>query len=93
MLAKATIEKVARVARLELNDEEKEKFSYDLGDILSAFGTLDAADVSGVEPAFQPVEVKDVLRDDVAEPSLSQEEALANAGHKENGYFKEPKAM
>lgn len=93
MIAKETVEKVARIARLELTDDEKTKFSRDLGDILSAFSALEKADVSGVEPAFQPVEVKDVLREDVAEPCLSQKDALANAGHKENGFFKEPKAM
>lgn len=93
MLTKETVEKVARIARIELKEDEKEKFSKDLGDILSAFKALGKADVSKVEPAFQPVETKDVLRDDIIESSLSQKEALANAGHKENGFFKEPKAI
>lgn len=93
MIDEKTVEKVAKIARIELSEDEKKKFSKDMEDILSAFKKLEGADVSGVEPAFQPIETKDVLREDVEEPCMSQEDALANAVHKEDGFFKGPKAM
>ena len=46
-----------------------------------------------MKPTFQPVDVKNVMRQDVVEPSLSQKEALANAKQKEQGHFKGPKVV
>ncbi|MBU4245630.1 MAG: Asp-tRNA(Asn)/Glu-tRNA(Gln) amidotransferase subunit GatC [Nanoarchaeota archaeon] len=87
------IDKVAKVARLSLTDAEKAKFERDMNDILKAFGSLDRAKTDGVEPAFQPIETKNALRDDVVEECLSQEDALSNTVHKENGFFKGPRVI
>ncbi len=89
------VDKVAKVARLELTDAEKKKFEKDMKDILAAFGSLDKAKTDGVEPAFQPIETKNALRDDVIEECLSQEDALSNVPktHKENGFFKGPRVV
>lgn len=46
-----------------------------------------------VRPTFQPIETKNVMRDDEIEASLSQVDALKNAEQKERGYFKGPKAV
>ena len=86
------VRKVAKAARLELTEPEVEKFSKDLNDILLAFKDLDKAQTN-VKPAFQPLEIKDVTRDDAPEKCLTQEEALANTKHKENGFFKGPRAV
>lgn len=87
------IDDVARTARLHLSENEKRKYSKDLKNILKAFKVLDKAAVARVKPTFQPVEVKNVVREDIVEPSLSQKDALANTKNKEKGYFKGPQAM
>lgn len=92
-MPESIVDKVAKVARLSLTDAEKAKFEKDMHEILKAFGSLDKAKTDGVEPAFQPIETKNVLRDDVVEECLSQEDALSNTEHKENGFFKGPKVI
>ncbi len=93
MNEKQTIEKVIKIAKIELTESEKKDYSMDLKNILDAFGSLDEVDVKGVEPAFQPIEIKDRTREDIVEPSLSQDDALANAKNKKDGYFKGPRAI
>lgn len=92
-MPESIVEKVANIARIKLSDAEKKKFERDMKNILEAFGSLDKAKTDNVEPAFQPLPLKNVLREDVAEECLTQEEALANAKHKENGFFKGPKVV
>ena len=91
MPEKPDIRKVARIARLKLSDQEVQKFSKDLESILEAFQDLERVPTHGVKPSFQPIETKNVLRKDKVEPSLTQEQALANARNKEKGFFKGPK--
>lgn len=90
---KQTIEKVIKIAKIELTESEKKDYSRDMKNILDAFGSLDEVNVDGVEPAFQPIEIKDRTREDVVEASLSQDEALANSKNKKDGYFKGPRAI
>ncbi|MBR9692123.1 Asp-tRNA(Asn)/Glu-tRNA(Gln) amidotransferase subunit GatC [Candidatus Woesearchaeota archaeon] len=90
---KELIRNVAELARLKLTDEEEKKFIEDLKEILGAFSAIDKVDTKGIEGAFHSVEIKDRLRDDLVEESLSQEEALENTEHKKDGYFKGPKAV
>lgn len=90
---KELIKKVASVARLDLTEEEVEKFIPQLKDILSSFSKIDEADTEKTNPSFQPVELKNALREDKKGKCLSQEEALSNTEHKKDGYFKGPKAI
>ena len=90
---KELIENVADIARLKLSEKEKEKFVKEFKEILNAFSKIDEVDTSKAKNSFQPVELKDMIREDKAEPSLSQEEALANTKHKKDGYFKGPRAV
>jgi aspartyl-tRNA(Asn)/glutamyl-tRNA(Gln) amidotransferase subunit C len=89
----ADIRKVAKVARLELTEEETRRYSHDLDEVLKAFSVIDKVNTDKVNPTFQPVEVKNVLRKDVIESGLSQEEALSNARQKEENQFKGPKVV
>jgi len=93
MSDKKILERVAEVARLELTDKEAAAYARDLRDILKAFRGIDKVPTKNVKPTFQPVDVKDVMRPDTVEPSLSQKEALANAKQKEEGHFKGPKVV
>ncbi len=88
-----TVKKVSEVARLNLDEKEVKKFTKDLEGILEAFSELKKVDTDNVEPTFQPVDVKNVLREDKIEDGLSQKEALSNTKNKEDGYFKGPKAV
>lgn len=87
------VRSVARIARLSLSDAEERQFAEDLENILTAFKTLNEADVHGVEPTIHPVAVENRTRSDAVKPSLSRKDALANAAHTENGYFVGPKVL
>ena len=89
----STVRHVARTARLELTDKEVKMYSKDLGSILKAFETLQKIDTKGVAPTFQPIDVKDVLREDRIEPSIPRDRLLKNLKNKEKGYIKGPKVV
>lgn len=93
MIDKKIVEHVAKIARLSLSEEEKEKFAKELSAVVDNFAKIKEADTEGVEPTFQPVPIANVVRNDSEEKCLSQAEALANAEHKENGYFKGPRIV
>ncbi|MFH1126932.1 MAG: Asp-tRNA(Asn)/Glu-tRNA(Gln) amidotransferase subunit GatC [archaeon] len=93
MKEKDTIDDVIRAAKINLTESEKKQYTKDLKNILDAFSTLDEVDVEGIEPAFQPIKIKDRARKDIVEPSLSQKDALKNTKNKKDGYFVGPKAM
>ena len=90
---KELIGNVARVARLKLTDSEIKKFLPQLKEILSAFSKLDEVNTKDVEPSFQPVELKNFMREDKPGTCLDQDKALENTPHKKDGYFKGPKAV
>ena len=90
---KELVKHIADLARLKLSEEEIEKFTPQLKEILESFSKLDEIDVDGVEPSFQPVELKNVMREDKIEECLSQEKALSLVKNKKDGYFKGPRAV
>ena len=81
---------VARLARLALTEEELDRFAGQLDAILEAVGKVSELDLSGVEPTLHPLELSNVLAEDEPRPSLSVEEALANAPDSEDGAFRVP---
>jgi len=81
---------VARLARLALTDDEIAKFEGQLSAILEAVGIVAELDLEGVEATTHPLDIVNVLADDVPSPSLSPEDALANAPDPEGGYFGVP---
>ncbi len=89
----ALIKRVAANARLNLTDKEIKEFIPQFKEIIDYFSKLDEADVKDMKPSFQPVEIKNAVRADKAGASLTQEEALKNAQHKKDGYFKGPRAV
>ena len=83
---------VARIARLNLTKKEAKMYQNDLNNILSAFKDLEKASVDA-KPSFHPLDVRDVFREDKEEECLKREKALANTKHKEDGFFKGPRAV
>ncbi|HZO63001.1 MAG TPA: Asp-tRNA(Asn)/Glu-tRNA(Gln) amidotransferase subunit GatC [Gaiellaceae bacterium] len=81
---------VAKLARLALNDEEVERFRGQLSAILEAVGKVSELDLEGVPPTSHPLDLVNVLAEDEPVPSLSLEDALANAPDPEDGFFGVP---
>lgn len=90
---KELIKRVANNARLNLTDKEIDEFIPQLKDILDVFSKISEVDTKNVKESFHPVEIKNNVREDKVEKSLTQEEALRNTVHKKDGYFKGPKAI
>jgi aspartyl-tRNA(Asn)/glutamyl-tRNA(Gln) amidotransferase subunit C len=81
---------VARLARLELRDDEVDRLGAQLNDILSAVSKVSELDLSDVPPTSHPLDVVNVWGADEPHECLTVEEALANAPEKEGSYFKVP---
>lgn len=91
MISIKDVEHVAKLARLELSEEEKEKFTKQLGAILEYAQQMNEIDTTGVEPMAHAIPVVNVMREDVPEYRQTKEELMANAPVKENGFFRVPK--
>ncbi|HUJ91355.1 MAG TPA: Asp-tRNA(Asn)/Glu-tRNA(Gln) amidotransferase subunit GatC [Gaiellaceae bacterium] len=83
---------VAHLARLELPEEELERLGAQLNDILAAVSKVSELDLSGVPPTSHPLDVVNVWDEDEPRPSLSVEEALANAPERDGDAFRVPPA-
>jgi aspartyl-tRNA(Asn)/glutamyl-tRNA(Gln) amidotransferase subunit C len=79
MLQRETVDHVARLARLELDEAETEKMAVELSQILDHIEAIRALDLDGVEPTSHVVDLVNALREDVPAPSLAREVALASA--------------
>lgn len=86
---KELLEHLTKVSRLELTEEELERFTDQLRVILEAFREIDEVETDGVEPSFHPSELKNVWREDAARKW--DWDPLGNAQHKEGRYFKGPR--
>ncbi len=92
--SKEALEHISKLALLDLSEEEKNKLAQELGDTLSYFKKLDSIDTSNVKPMTHPIEgLKNIFREDVPWKSLTNEEALMNAKHTKDGYFKAGKVI
>jgi len=92
-ITKKDVEHVAMLARLHLDEEEKAKYTEQLNSILDYMEKLNQLDTEKVEPTSHVLPIKNVFRKDKVEKSLANEEVLANAPDKEDGYFKVPKII
>ena len=81
---------VARLARLEIPEGEVDRVRDELGAILEAVGKVAELDLSDVEPTSHPLAVVNAWAGDESRPSLSPEDALANAPDPEGGAFRVP---
>lgn len=91
MITIKDVEHVAKLARLELTEEEKVKFSKQLGDILTYAEQMNEIDTTGIEPMSHAIPVVNVFREDKVECELTREELMMNAPMEENGFFRVPK--
>jgi len=87
------VEHIAKLARLELTEDEQRTFSRQLSAILTYMDELKTLDTSGVEPTATGLLQENVFRDDTVRPSLSQEQALMNAAEQADGCFRVPRIL
>ncbi len=85
------VEHVAKLARLELTEEEKVKFSKQLGDVLGYVNAMNEVDITDVKPMSHAVEFSNVMREDVEIYEQTREELMSNAPEREGDFFKVPK--
>lgn len=90
---RTTVEKVAKLARLQLSPEELDRYGKQLGAILDYIAKLEKLDVKGLEPLAHAVDTANVFRDDVPRPSLPRDAALQNAPEKNSDFFIVPKIV
>ena len=90
-ITKETLKNVARNSRLALTEEELEEFTPQLKEILTYFEQLKT--VPETKPSIHPNKITNEWREDKEEPSLTQEEALANVKIHVKGYIKGPTTL
>jgi aspartyl-tRNA(Asn)/glutamyl-tRNA(Gln) amidotransferase subunit C len=83
---------VARLARLELTEEEVGRFTEQLSAILEAVAKVSELDLADVEPTAHPLDLVNVWGEDEPRPSIPVDAALANAPERSAGFFKVPPA-
>lgn len=87
------VEHVASLARLELSESEKEKFTGQLNAILKYAEQLNQLDTDGIEPTSHAMPLVNVMREDIVRPSLPIEKVLLNAPDEEDGQIKVPAVL
>jgi aspartyl-tRNA(Asn)/glutamyl-tRNA(Gln) amidotransferase subunit C len=92
-VTKKDVEYIAELAKLRFKDEELEKFTEQLNEILAYVEKLNELDTTNIEPLSHPVEGSNVFREDAAKPSIDREEALRNAPDRSELFFKVPKVI
>lgn len=87
------VDHVARLARLDLSDEERTRMENELGSILEHVEKIQALELDGIEPTSHALPLRNVMRADEVRDCLAQDESLANAPEKEDGRFKVPRIL
>jgi aspartyl-tRNA(Asn)/glutamyl-tRNA(Gln) amidotransferase subunit C len=92
-LTRADVNKVALLARLELQASEMEAMTRDLGRIVQYVELLDELDTDGVEPMAHAMDLSNVFADDQVHASLDREAALANAPKRDEECYRVPAVL
>jgi aspartyl-tRNA(Asn)/glutamyl-tRNA(Gln) amidotransferase subunit C len=89
-ITRADVLHVAKLASLELTEDEISRLEVELNDILAAVGKVSELDLSDIPPTSHPLAVVNVLRPDEPRPSLPLEDVFANAPERDGDYFRVP---
>ena len=92
-ITRREVEHVARLARLGLSDQEMDRMQAQLDAILTYIDKLNQLDTREVKPTSHVIPMTNVLREDVVSPSLSQDQALANAPDRHETFFRVPRIL
>jgi len=89
-LSRDDLEHVAHLARLRLTEEEYARLEGQLNHILDQYAKLAEVDTDAIPPTAQTIELENILREDVAQPSMDPEQVLANAPARTGDFFAVP---
>ena len=89
-LTREDVAHVAHLARLGLTEEELGRLEGQLNHILDQYATLAELDTDSIPPTAQTIELENILREDVARPSMPPEDVLANAPERDGDFFVVP---
>ncbi len=92
-ISRAQVEKVAKLARLELSEAEVQEFTGQLSAILDYVAKMNELDTTNVEPLAHCLPISNVFREDVVKESLGTDKTLANAPQRDGSFFKVPKIL
>jgi len=92
-LTRDEVAHVARLARLDLSADEIDRFTTQLGAVLEHARDVEALDLSDLEPTSHPYPLVNVLRDDVATPTLGRDEVFTSAPAVEDDRFRVPPVL
>jgi aspartyl-tRNA(Asn)/glutamyl-tRNA(Gln) amidotransferase subunit C len=92
-LSAADVAHVAKLARLDVTDEEVALFAEQLADVLDHANDIAALDIAGVPPTAHPLPLRNVFREDEPHESLDRDEVLAMAPEAEDGQFRVPRIL
>jgi aspartyl-tRNA(Asn)/glutamyl-tRNA(Gln) amidotransferase subunit C len=87
------VRKVAKLARLDLSEEEVKEFSGQLNAIIGYVERMNELNTEGIEPLAHCLPISNVFREDIVRESLGTEKTLANAPQKDGAFFKVPKIL
>ncbi|MBI2934573.1 MAG: Asp-tRNA(Asn)/Glu-tRNA(Gln) amidotransferase subunit GatC [Chloroflexi bacterium] len=87
-LSREQVQHIALLARLGLSEQDVEKFSDQLSNILENFTILQEVDTTGTPPTAQSIDLQNIMRKDEVIPSYPREDVLRNAPHEEDGCFR-----
>jgi aspartyl-tRNA(Asn)/glutamyl-tRNA(Gln) amidotransferase subunit C len=87
------VDKLANLARLQFNSEDKENLRKDLQRMIAFVDKLNELNTEGVEPLLHMTDAVNVLREDLVQGSIAREEGLKNAPDTDGVYFKVPKVI
>ncbi len=89
-ISKEQVLHVAKLAHLDLTEEELERFRGQLSAILEAVSKVSELDLADVPPTSHPLDLVNVWRDDEPQPSLASEDVFANAPDRDGDFFRVP---
>ena len=92
-LSRDDVAKLAALARIEMSEEELVSLASQFGMILDAVARVQDVDLDGVEPTSHPQPIRNVLREDVVQPSLTPAQALSGAPAQEEQRFRVPQIL
>lgn len=90
-ISEKEVEHIARLARIEITEEEKKIFTDQFDIILRYFEIINKLNTEQIPPTYHVLNVTNVFREDKIIPSLTIKDIIKNASKKEKGYFKAPK--
>jgi aspartyl-tRNA(Asn)/glutamyl-tRNA(Gln) amidotransferase subunit C len=92
-LDKETLDKIAHLARLEINERDRDKMLADMNNMVAFVEKLKEVDTNGVEPLTSMTHEVNAMRDDVVKELLTKEEALKLAPKHDADFFRVPKVL